>query len=141
MDMQQAIVILCVVAAACYFARRMYRAVKKGTCACCDGGGGNSGCGCRQPMRATRLTPPAKDAAPRILEKTLAVQGMKCAACAERTQQALIGIGGVEEAKADPRKGIVTVALSRDIPDSSLEQAVGAAGYVFQGVTAVRATK
>lgn len=62
------------------------------------------------------------------MEKTMMINGMMCAHCSGRVEQALNAIDGVS-AKVDLEKKLAHVSLSKDISDDVLRNAVTDAGY------------
>ena len=61
------------------------------------------------------------------------VKGMMCAHCEARVKKALEELRGVEEARPDHEKGIVTLALSTSPDEEQLRKAIENAGYKFKG--------
>lgn len=64
------------------------------------------------------------------MEKTLKVQGMKCHSCEVLLASVASGIKGVEGAKADAKRGTVTVRYSADAALTSVKAAMQNEGYV-----------
>ena len=62
------------------------------------------------------------------MNKTLVIEGMMCSHCAGRVEKALSAISGVE-AKVDLGNKRAQVALSKDVSESVLREAVEKAGY------------
>ena len=58
---------------------------------------------------------------------------MMCAHCEARVKKALEELRGVEEARPDHEKGIVTLALSTSPDEEQLRKAIENAGYKFKG--------
>ncbi len=63
------------------------------------------------------------------MKKILTVEGMQCEHCKASVESALSGVAGVTSAKVDLKKKTATVALSGDVADSALKDAVSAAGF------------
>ncbi len=63
------------------------------------------------------------------MEKTLAVEGMKCEKCAAHVKGALEGVAGVTSAEVDLEGKRAVAHLSADVPDSALVDAVVEEGY------------
>lgn len=63
------------------------------------------------------------------MTKVLTVEGMMCAHCQAHVQKALAGVPGVASATVDLDTKKATVALSADVADSALMDAVKDAGY------------
>ena len=62
------------------------------------------------------------------MEKTMMINGMMCAHCSGRVEQALNAIDGVS-AKVDLEKKLARVSFSKDVSDDVLRNAVTDAGY------------
>ena len=62
------------------------------------------------------------------MKKTIIINGMACAHCSGRVEQALNAIDGVS-AHVNLEQKCAVVTLYKDIPDSVLRQAVTDAGY------------
>lgn len=63
------------------------------------------------------------------MEKTLKIEGMMCGHCEMHVKNALEAIDGVESALVSHEKGTAIVALSKDVADETLKQAVIDEGY------------
>ena len=63
------------------------------------------------------------------MTRTLTVDGMQCAHCKKRVEDAVSAIDGVESACADLESKKVTVVLSNDISDDVISSAITNAGY------------
>ncbi len=63
------------------------------------------------------------------MTKELNVEGMMCMHCVAHVEAALKAVPDVLDAKADLEGGKATVTLAEDVADSTLEEAVKAAGY------------
>lgn len=63
------------------------------------------------------------------METVMKVEGMMCGHCVAHVEKALLGIPGVEEAKADLASGNVTVKYTAPAELSAMEAAVKEAGY------------
>jgi copper chaperone len=59
----------------------------------------------------------------------LRVTGMSCGHCEMRVANALRGVDGVKDAKADHGKGTATVTVEGDVSAEALVAAVEQAGY------------
>lgn len=64
-----------------------------------------------------------------IMKKAVTVEGMSCAHCQAHVKKALEEIEGVELADVNLETKIATVALSKDVADDVLKDAVDKAGY------------
>lgn len=62
------------------------------------------------------------------IEKTLTVEGMKCAHCSARVEKALSALSGVS-AKADLESKIVKVTMKKEYSDEDLKKAVEEIGF------------
>lgn len=67
------------------------------------------------------------------MQKKFKVEGMMCPHCEASVKKAVESIDGVESAAADHKKGELLVKFSREIPDSTIAEAVKEAGYEFIG--------
>jgi Cu2+-exporting ATPase len=67
------------------------------------------------------------------MQKKFKVEGMMCPHCEASVKKAVESIDGVESAVADHKKGELLVKFSREIPDSTIAEAVKEAGYEFIG--------
>ena len=63
------------------------------------------------------------------MEKTLKIEGMMCGHCEMHVKNALEAIDGVESALVSHEKGTAIVALSKNVADETLKQAVIDEGY------------
>ncbi len=79
----------------------------------------------------TRKTEPEKETKP--MTKILMVSGMMCSHCEAHCSEELKKLDGVLEAKADHEQGMVTVTLSKEVPEEELKAAVTRAGYNYLG--------
>lgn len=59
----------------------------------------------------------------------LKVEGMHCEGCEERLAKALDGINGAAVESIDWKSGLVSLILSRELSDETLERVVSHAGY------------
>ena len=66
---------------------------------------------------------------PETMEKTMHITGMMCSHCEARVKKALEAVDGVTEAKVSHAAGTAVVALSKDVSDETLKQAVEAQDY------------
>ena len=64
-----------------------------------------------------------------IMKKAVTVEGMSCAHCQAHVKKALEEIEGVELADVNLETKTATVALSKDVADDVLKDAVDKAGY------------
>lgn len=67
------------------------------------------------------------------MEKVIKVEGMMCAHCEARVNEALKKIDGVSEAVANHDLNQVKLILTKDVDESLLKDAVVAAGYDYKG--------
>lgn len=67
------------------------------------------------------------------VEAIYTVTGMKCGACAKRVRGELEKLTGLVEANIDPKGGTVRLISVDPLPESSVCDAVQAAGYHFEG--------
>ena len=65
------------------------------------------------------------------IEKTIRVDGMMCNHCEMHVKEALEKVKGVLSAQANHEKGEVLLTLSKEVKESSLENAIKKAGYTF----------
>ncbi len=65
----------------------------------------------------------------KTMEKTLKVSGMMCPHCEAHVKKALEALDGVTEATASHDAGIVTVKLSKDVPEDLLKNTITEQGY------------
>ncbi len=79
--------------------------------------------------------PPACPCAPARAVKVLTVEGMMCAHCTGRVEQALSALDGVAAVEVRLEDHTAAVTLSAPVPDETLKSAVSGAGYE---VTAIR---
>ena len=70
------------------------------------------------------------------MEKVLTVVGMMCGHCKAHVEKALAELTGVTSAQVDLEKKTAAVALSEDVPDDVLKNAVEQAGYTVTGIAA-----
>lgn len=63
------------------------------------------------------------------MKKAITVEGMSCAHCQAHVKKALEEIEGVELADVNLETKTATVALSKDVADDVLKDAVDKAGY------------
>ena len=68
------------------------------------------------------------------MEKTIIVEGMMCAHCEARVNDALKKVDGVSDAVANHDLNEVKLTLSKDVSESLLKDAVVAAGYDYKGL-------
>ena len=87
-----------------------------------------------QEKRALETTSYGKET---IMKKTLNIEGMMCQHCVAHVKDALEGVEGVESVDVDLEGNTATVALSHDVDDEILADAVVAAGYEVLGVARV----
>ena len=65
----------------------------------------------------------------------LYVEGMMCAHCKARVEQALRSVDGVADATADPASGTAEVTFwDKAVPEDALKAAVTNAGYEYRGI-------
>ena len=70
----------------------------------------------------------------KIMEKTMAINGMMCGHCEARVKKALEALPGVSEAKVSHTEGTAVVSLNADVADSVLKEAVEAQDYEVIGI-------
>ena len=63
------------------------------------------------------------------MEKKLLVEGMMCNHCKATVEKALSGVPGVTSAVVDLEAKTATIALSADVADDALFEAVKAKGF------------
>ncbi len=63
------------------------------------------------------------------MEKTMAVEGMKCMHCKASVEKALKAVDGVLDAEADLESKAAVIRTAREVPDSALIDAVKKAGF------------
>lgn len=68
------------------------------------------------------------------MEKVLTVEGMMCGHCKAHVEKALADLTGVTSAQVDLEKKTATVALSENVPDDVLKNAVEQAGYTVTAI-------
>ena len=69
-----------------------------------------------------------------VIRETVQIDGMMCAHCEKRIQDAIGALDGVLEVSADHTAGKAKVALSRDVDAARIEKAVTDAGYTYKGI-------
>ena len=67
-------------------------------------------------------------------QRTLTIQGMMCAHCENRVQQALEAIPGVAAARASHTAGTAVVSLTEDVDNALMKAAVEEAGYKVKSI-------
>ncbi len=83
-------------------------------------------------LNLVKLYPSALAASENAAERktvTLQVEGMMCAHCERRVQEALLAVRGVDKALASHKDGTVTVSATEDTEQSALKKAIEDAGY------------
>ncbi len=68
------------------------------------------------------------------MEKVLTVEGMMCGHCKAHVEKALADLTGVTSAQVNLEKKTATVALSENVPDDVLKNAVEQAGYTVTAI-------
>ena len=68
------------------------------------------------------------------MKKIIAIEGMHCAHCQGAVEKALNAVSGVA-AKVDLKKKQATVTFEADVPDQTLRDAVGEAGFEVVSIT------
>ncbi len=63
------------------------------------------------------------------MEKTMAVEGMKCMHCKASVEKALKAVPGVTEAEVDLEAKTARIVLSQEVADAVLKEAVKAKGF------------
>ncbi len=77
---------------------------------------------------------PKKKKLPHVIgERTFQVEGMHCAHCKARVEEAVNDIHGAA-GRADWKKGLLTVLYSEPVDDGQIKQRVEKAGYRITGV-------
>ena len=112
-------VIICLIIAAlavvAFFSARKHFQGKSGCCA-------SSGNTIEEEKQLTE---------PVILEKTAAIEGMKCDNCRIHVQNALNRIDGVY-AKVNLKKQTASIKYTKEVSDETVENAVKDAGYLLK---------
>ena len=84
-------------------------------------------------LRSVRLTKKSKntknEGEPRVMKKTILIEGMMCNHCVMHAKKALEAVDGVSEAVVDLSSKSATVTLSKDVDDAILKAAVENEGY------------
>lgn len=109
------IVIICVLGVRSY--------TKRMTRGCCNAGG--------DPVK--RVKPKDKNLDNYPYASKIKVEGMACASCARRVENALNSMDGVW-AKADSTGGSVTVRMKEQLENEEIRKAVSSAGYGVSGI-------
>lgn len=109
------IVIICVLSVRSY--------TKRMTRGCCNAGG--------DPVK--RVKPKDKNPAHYPYTSKIKVEGMACASCARRVENALNSMDGVW-AEADSTAGCATVRMKEQLEDEKIRKAVSSAGYGVTGI-------
>ena len=68
------------------------------------------------------------------MKKELTIKGMTCGHCEATVKKALEALPGVESALVSHEKGEAVVALSKEVSDETLKQAVEEKDYEVTGV-------
>jgi Copper chaperone len=68
------------------------------------------------------------------MKKVIQINGMSCSHCTHSVEQALLSIDGITTAEADLKKKCAVVALSKEIPDEILINAIDDEGYEVVGI-------
>lgn len=83
-----------------------------------------------QPLRARDLL---RRSMPTV---RLTIDGMKCGGCAERVEEGVLGLEGVESVSADHEEGLAQVDVQAGTSDADqLERVVEELGYEVTGIT------
>ena len=69
-----------------------------------------------------------------IITQTVHVEGMHCAHCAARVEQALKEISGVRSAKVDLEKKIATIKVKPAVNEEIVKKAIEETGFAFAGL-------
>lgn len=93
----------------------------------------SSFCVVTNALRLNLFKTKAVPAKGKTMQKKFKVEGMMCPHCEASVKKAVESIDGVESAVADHKKGELLVKFSREIPDSTIADAVKEAGYEFIG--------
>lgn len=69
-----------------------------------------------------------------IVTQVVHVEGMHCAHCAARVEQALKGVAGVRSAKVNLEKKIATIKAKPAINEEAAKKAIDETGFTFAGL-------
>ncbi len=69
------------------------------------------------------------------MKKIIGVTGMHCAHCAKAVEEALRAIDGINKAKADLAKGIVTATMKTEVDDKLIIEAINEKGFEVGEIT------
>ena len=116
------IIVIVVIVVIAFFAVRSSMKHFKGEGGCCGGGGD------------VKIKPKHLDTI--VATKKLQIEGMSCANCQNRIENALNGMAQVN-AKASFKKGEAIVKLGADIPEEELREAVEKLGYKVTSIEMV----
>lgn len=72
----------------------------------------------------------------KTMEKVYGVEGMMCPHCEAHVKKAVEEIDGVVSCVASHNEAKISVSLSKEVPDESIQKAVTEAGYTFKGLQA-----
>lgn len=114
--MPATIIIIVILIVICVFSVKSYR--KKLKNGCCGGGGDEE----------VKVKVADKELSHYPHSATISVDGMSCAHCKQRVENALNSIEGVW-AEVDLKKNIALVHMKQEIPEIDLRRAVIKAGY------------
>ena len=68
------------------------------------------------------------------METVLKIEGMMCAHCQARVENALKAVAGVTAVTVDLEKGTAAVTSTEPVEDAVLKKAVEDAGYTVKGI-------
>ena len=68
------------------------------------------------------------------MTKTIHIEGMMCGHCEARVKKTLEAVSGVKSAVVSHKDGTAIVELEKDVPSSTLKEAVEAQDYKVTGI-------
>lgn len=63
------------------------------------------------------------------MKKEIKIEGMHCAHCTARAEDALGAIDGVKKVKTDLKKGLAKIECEADISEAVIKEAIEALGF------------
>jgi len=69
-----------------------------------------------------------------IVTQVVHVEGMHCAHCAARVEEALSGVAGVRSAKVNLNKKIATIKAKPAVAEADIKKAIDETGFTFAGL-------
>ena len=69
-----------------------------------------------------------------IVTQVVHVEGMHCAHCAARVEEALNGVAGVRSAKVNLNKKIATIKAKPAVAEADIKKAIDETGFTFAGL-------